>query len=60
MLHNGDLASGSYDKTIKIWDVKTGTIKTDMKVNSVVASLERLEDGRLVCGCANGAINIYE
>ena len=54
------MVSGSYDCTIKIWDVENGTIKNDLKVNSGVDSLETLEDGRLVSGCTNGTINIYE
>ena len=60
VLPNGYLISGSYDCTIKFWDVETGTVKHDLKVNSGVDSLKLLEDGRLVCGCENGTINIYE
>ena len=60
LFDNGDLVSGSGDGTIKIWDVENGTIKRELIVNTGVHSIELLEDGRLVCGCENGAINIYD
>ena len=51
VLPNGNLASGSRDKTIRIWDVKSGqTTKILSEHNNWVLSLAILPDGTLVSG----------
>lgn len=50
-LPNGDLASGSEDKTIKIWDRTTGNvIKTDYFHTDTVTTLAVLKNGLLASG----------
>jgi WD40 repeat protein len=48
VLQNGDLASGSRDKTIKIWDSSTWELKRTLVGHSVrITSLAVLHDGNL-------------
>ena len=56
-LKNGDLASGSRDKTIKIWDMKTGVCKKTFNhhQNSIL-SLIQLKNGNLLSGSRDGTI----
>ena len=52
--------SVSYDKTMKIWDVRDGSLKKSITVNSPIYSLELLENGDLISGCQDGTIKIWE
>lgn len=60
-LPNGDLASSSYDKTIRIWSAKTGEqIKRTMKGHtSSVSSLVLLPNGDLASGSWDTTIKIW-
>ena len=57
VLQNGDLASGSSDQTIKIWDILTGSMKRTLTghTNSVV-SLAVLQKGDLASGSLDKTI----
>ena len=56
VLNNGDLVSGSEDRTIKIWNVDDGTVKRDLEVNSTINSLEVLPNGDLVSASDHSVI----
>jgi len=59
-LDNDTLASGSYDKTIKIWSMATGQTKRTIQTNEYVFSLKSLNTNiHLAAGLGNGDINIY-
>jgi WD40 repeat protein len=54
------LASGSLDKTIKIWSLSTGQTKRTIQTNQYVTSLKLLNTNiQLAAGLGNGDINIY-
>ena len=51
ILHNGDLASGSVDNTIKIWNTTDGTLKQTLNSHDYsVYALVVLHNGNLVSG----------
>jgi len=47
------LASGSFDKTVRIWDIERGLCLLTIYHTSIVRALAVLPDGRLVSGCDN-------
>ena len=58
-LNNGNLASGSTDKTIKVWNVLTGKLIQDIKSNPCsVESMDLTENGYLLAGydCVSDSI----
>jgi WD40 repeat protein/TPR repeat protein len=61
VLPDGRLASGSVDKTIKLWDVKTGQcLHTLTGHSSSVYALTVLPDGRLVSGSLDNTIKLWD
>jgi WD40 repeat protein len=59
-LLNGDLASGSYDTTINIWNPIDATLKKTLKGHSCgVYSLTTLLNGDLASGSADTTIKIW-
>ena len=59
-LDKDTLASGSYDKTIKLWSMATGQTKLTIKINQYVLSLRLLNSNiDLAVGLESGDINIY-
>jgi hypothetical protein len=59
-LDKDTLASGSRDKTIKLWSMTTGQTKRTIQTNQVVGSLKLLNTNiNLAAGLGNGDINIY-
>ncbi len=56
----GNLASGSVDKTIKIWDLKTATCLATLRGHTgSVRCLKLLPDGRLLSGSEDGTIKAW-
>jgi WD40 repeat protein len=61
VLQNGDLASGSADQTIKIWDSLTGTLKKTLTGHSDwVRSLAVLQNGDLASGSSDKTVKIWD
>ena len=64
LLKNGYLASGCYDKTIKIWNYKENKerslVDTLEEHEGIVLALNVLENGFLVSGSADGTIKIWD
>ena len=59
-LTDGTLASGSYDKTIKIWNPQTGVCIHTLKGHTgIVRTLAQLTDGTLASGSYDTTIKIW-
>ena len=55
------LVSGSYDSTVKVWDLQTGVCLTDFADHTgPVNCLEMLDDGRLVSGSGDATLRIWD
>jgi WD40 repeat protein len=60
VLQNGDLASGSSDYTIKIWNPIDGTLKRTLNGHTnVVYALTVLQNGDLASGSWDKTIKIW-
>jgi hypothetical protein len=59
LLKSGDLASGSNDKTIKIWDAINGNLKRTLSDTSPVKSLTVFPNGELGSSNFDRLINIW-
>jgi len=61
ILKNGDLASGSSDNTIKIWDSEEGSLKQTLSGHSdQINSLTTLPNGDLTSASADSTIKIWK
>ena len=60
VLSNGDLASGSFDASIKIWDTSNGTLKSTLTGHaSTVYALVALPNGDLASGSYDQTIKVW-
>lgn len=55
------LASGSYDKTVKIWDASNGAFQESLNASSIVCSVAFSSDSRLLAaGCRGSKIRVWD
>ena len=61
LLNDGKLVSGSYDKTIRIWDTKRNyeCVKTYEETEGVYSLLFTKKKDKLILGLDDGSIKIY-
>ena len=59
-LSSGDLATGSYDCTIKIWDINTQICQKNIPETGNVLCLLEFFPGILLCGTDENHIQIYD
>ena len=59
-LASGKIASGSYDNTIKIWDLDTGKQENIIKESGRVFCLLEFEENKLLCGISDNCINLWD
>ena len=60
-LPDGKLVSGSYDNTIRVWDVSCGTCLLTLAgaSNDAVTALAVLPDGKLASGSQRGKVRLW-
>lgn len=60
-LTNGDIASGSWDKTLRIWDKKTGICKHELKGHGhYISCAAELPTGDIISACVDGSLRIWD
>ena len=60
LMDNTRLASCSFDKHIKVWDISTHSCQMTLSGHAEeITALIELNDGRLASGCTNGTIRIW-
>ena len=60
LLLNRELATGSFDKTIKIWNIESGMCLKTINTSSCVFALKQLSVNELISGSMDGSIQIYD
>jgi WD40 repeat protein len=60
LLADGRLASGSYDETIRLWDVAIGAETARLEADTWVRALCVLQDGRLASGSNDDTIRLWD
>lgn len=58
-LPNGLLASGSLDRTIRIWDLETGKCLLIIQTMQPVEYLDVTDDGKLIAGFQHGSFQVF-
>ncbi len=57
---DGKVASGSADKTIKIWNINTGQCVSTLTVDSIVWSVAFAPDGSKIAAAYSDKIQIFD
>ena len=58
-LFSGNIATGSYDQSIKIWDINTFEPVKEIKTTGKILCLLEFEPFDLLCGTDNNVIELY-
>ena len=58
-LKSGDIATGSYDYSILIWDIKRGNSVVEKREKGYVFCLLEMEQNMLLCGTSENEINLW-
>ena len=53
------LVSGSWDETIKMWDITSGSILSTLSCGSPVYTID-LKDNMIAAGCYDGTIKLFK
>eukprot|EP00668_Euglena_longa_P017529 GGOE01021943.1.p1 GENE.GGOE01021943.1~~GGOE01021943.1.p1 ORF type:complete len:390 (+),score=90.01 GGOE01021943.1:112-1281(+) len=56
----GVLASGSFDQSIRLWDLQTGGVVASLHTNGAVNCVHVLPDGRVASGAAGEDIQLWD
>jgi WD40 repeat protein len=60
-LPDGRVISSSDDKTVKVWDIKSGEILTSYDSHSdYVYAIDFMQNGNLVTGSRDGTVQIWD
>ena len=59
-LSSGELASGSYDNTIRIWNINNGNTEKIINEDGRVFALLEFEKNKLLSGTSNNTINLWD
>jgi WD40 repeat protein len=60
VLPDGKLASGSWDRTVRVWDTASGACLHKLSHTSDVTSLTVLRYGSLAVGLGDGSVHMWE
>ena len=59
-LQDGRLLSGSWDQTIRVWNVQTGQAEMTIQQGGMVMTVCQLPDGVVAIGLFDGSIRLLE
>jgi WD40 repeat protein len=54
------IASGSHDRSVRLWDVETGSCKCTLTVNSEVTSVAFSADGSKIAAAYSNKVQLFD